>query len=62
MNKSQAVERFREEILPGVLQQYGEGDKPAVREAWNAFADDIAKHVNPKAFRWTFPRELRRWA
>ena len=61
MNKSLAVEQFRAEVLPSVFEQYGQDDGPAVREAWNNFADDIARRY-ARAYNWAFPRELSRWA
>lgn len=46
MTKKQAVEFFREEILPVIKENYeqdGITDKPARREAWNNFTDSLCK-------------------
>lgn len=46
MTKKQAVEFFREEILPVIKENYeqdGIADKPARREAWNNFTDSLCK-------------------
>lgn len=61
MTKAEAVTCFKTCILPEVLQRYGEHDKPAVRECWNDFAENIARTENADARNWVFPRELARW-
>ena len=42
ITKKQAIEHFRKEHLPLVLDQCG-SDMPAIREAWNNFTDDLYK-------------------
>jgi len=39
MNKKQAVQEFKENILPFIPSN----DKPAIREAWHNFTDSLCK-------------------
>jgi hypothetical protein len=41
--KKQAIEDFRAEVLPYVLERYGKHDKTAIREAWNDYTDALCK-------------------
>lgn len=43
MTKAEALAEFRAEVLPNILAQYGRDDKPAIREAWNNYTDDLCK-------------------
>lgn len=46
MTKKQALEIFKEEILPVIKENYeqdGIADKIARREAWNNFTDSLCK-------------------
>lgn len=47
MTKQQALQMFKEEILPFIKQQYeqdGIKDTIARREAWNNFTDTLCKN------------------
>ena len=44
MTKRQALEQFRAEILPYVVDRYGPTDKPAQSEAWNDWTDSLCKN------------------
>ena len=37
-------ERFDEEVLPLVIEQYGEDDQPAIDEAFNDWTDSLCKN------------------
>jgi peptidoglycan hydrolase-like protein with peptidoglycan-binding domain len=43
MTKAEAVQEFKEEVLPYVVAQYGKDDRPAIREAWNDWTDMLQK-------------------
>ncbi len=43
MQKTEAVEEFSAEVLPGVLAQFGPTDRTAVRTAWNDWTDSLQK-------------------
>lgn len=43
MTKKEAVEEFKRDILPHVIERYGKNDKPACREAWNNYTDALCK-------------------
>jgi hypothetical protein len=43
MNKREALEEFRKNILPCVVQKYGKDDVVAIREAWNNWTDSLYK-------------------
>jgi len=62
--KKEAVRVFMEDVLPAVIARYGHGDGAAVREAWNNTVDSWIDGgcVSKRAYDWTFPRELSRWA
>ena len=36
-------DRFDDEIAPLIIDQYGEGDKPAMNEAFNNWSDSLCK-------------------
>lgn len=36
-------QRFDDEILPAVIERYGEGDEPAINEAFNNWSDGLCK-------------------
>lgn len=60
MTKKQALARFREYILPGVVSHFGPNDEPARRQAWVNFVDslhrsgDITTH---QATSWDNPED-----
>ena len=43
MTKKEVLLYFRAWLLPVVRSQYGRKDKPAVREAWNNYTDELCK-------------------
>lgn len=43
MTKQEALNQFQEEYLPSVIARYGQNDKPALREAWNVYTDQLCK-------------------
>jgi hypothetical protein len=43
MNRKEALEEFKINILPCVIQKYGENDVTAIREAWNNWTDSLYK-------------------
>lgn len=56
--KKEALEYFRNEIKPAVVDQYGKGDKVAMREAWNNYTDMLCKdgQITLKKYEsWTNP-------
>lgn len=63
MNKAEAVQQFREEVLPAVKATYeqdGKKDRIARREAWNNFTDALCKdgQITLSQYEtWTHPRE-----
>jgi hypothetical protein len=52
MRKSEAVSFFKEEILPSIIESYGENDKVAIRTAWNDWTDSLCKdgRITPKQY------------
>lgn len=44
LTKKQAVEMFKEEVLPFVVKEYGNNDTTAKRTAWNDFTDMLCKN------------------
>lgn len=42
-NQEEISQRFDNEIMPSVIQQYGENDKPAINEAFNNWTDGLCK-------------------
>lgn len=66
MNKETAVGEFRSLILPDIQAHYeqdGIPDRPARREAWNNYVDELLRdrRVSPAAEHWTHPRGLETW-
>lgn len=63
MTKAEAVEHWRQYVLPGVVAQYERGgrrDLPARREAWNNYTDALHKDGLITAHQyntWTHPPE-----
>jgi len=61
MNKKQAVQEFKDNVLPLIQEQYeqdGIPDWPARREAWCNFTDYLAKDGQITArqdYNWTYP-------
>src|SRR3990167_5675021 len=55
MTKKQAETYFREIIKPAVIAHYGNNDKPALREAWNDYTDQLCKGEEITA------RQYNRW-
>jgi hypothetical protein len=43
MTKNQALQDFKENILPAVVSKYGKNDKVAICEAWNEYTDMLCK-------------------
>jgi hypothetical protein len=43
MTKKEALQDFRESILPSVIKRYGKKDKVAISEAWCDYTDRLAK-------------------
>jgi hypothetical protein len=45
-------ERFDSEILPGVIEAYGEDDEPAISEAFNNWTDMLCKdgEIHPEQY------------
>ena len=43
MTKREALAEFNENVKPLVFAQYGENDKPALREAWSNYTDWLCK-------------------
>ncbi len=63
MTKTEAYQAFKNSILPELRERYeqdGIPDKPARREAWNDFLDNLIRSgdVPRSAERWTHPRGL----
>lgn len=62
MTKEEAVQLYRERVLPEVKKQYekdGRIDKPARAEAWNNFTDWLCKEklITMKQYEtWEHPR------
>ena len=42
-SESELSERFDSEVLPSVVEQYGESDQVAINEAFNDWADALCK-------------------
>ncbi len=42
-SEEELSERFDAEILPLVIEQYGEDDQPAINEAFNDWTDSLCK-------------------
>lgn len=62
MTKVQALRRFRREVAPGVIARYGRHDKPACREAWNNWTDQLQKsgEITPRQYdTWLGPKSCR---
>lgn len=58
MTKREALEEFRREILPAVIQKYGKDDRPARAEAWNNWTDALCKdgRITTRQYdTWTAP-------
>lgn len=43
MTKQEAINEFTHYHLPCVIAQYGKDDKPALREAWGIYTDQLCK-------------------
>ena len=62
MTKAQAVAEFERDVLPRVVDLFGPNDRPARREAWNDYADNLQKSgqiTRRQAETWTQPRCVR---
>jgi hypothetical protein len=58
MTKKEAIKEFQAHILPSVIQQYGEKDKPARDQAWNDWTDQLCKSgkiTQDQYDTWTHP-------
>lgn len=44
MTKQEAIQVFKQYILPSVILTYGKNDKPAKAEAWNDYTDALCKN------------------
>lgn len=42
-SEEELSERFDEEVLPHVIEQYGEDDEPAISESFNNWTDMLCK-------------------
>ncbi len=40
-SEDELSKRFDEEVLPSVIEQYGEDDEPAINEAFNDWTDSL---------------------
>ena len=40
-SEAELSERFDEEVLPAVIEQYSEDDQPAINEAFNNWTDSL---------------------
>lgn len=62
MTREEAIQLYRERVLPEVKKQYeqdGRIDKPARAEAWNNFTDALCKNgdITMKQYEtWEHPR------
>lgn len=57
MTKQQAQQEFTHNIKPYIIKRYP-NDKPALRQAWNDFTDNLCKqgHITLKQYEtWTSP-------
>lgn len=43
MTKKEALEEFKNDILPAVIKRYGKTDKVAITEEWNNYTDFLCK-------------------
>ena len=43
MTKAEAVEQFKETVLPSIFKRHGTSDEPALSEAWNNWTDGLCK-------------------
>ena len=43
MTREQVIKEFKEYILPGIIEAYGEDDIVAIRTAWNDYTDALCK-------------------
>lgn len=58
MTKKDALQEFREHVLPGVVKQYGRDDKIAIQQAWCDYTDSLAKDgriTRKQDHTWTNP-------
>lgn len=59
MTKAQAVSFWRCLIKPVIVQRHSATDKPALRESWNDFVDELqrdGKISERQASTWTQPK------
>lgn len=67
MGKAEAVEQFKNEVLPFVVAQYGWDDIPAQDQAWNDWTDGLCKdgEITERQYStWSSPtpfKEPTRW-
>lgn len=68
MNKTEATQIFRENILPDIIahenETNGRPDKPARRQAWNDFTDGLARDgdiTEKQRMTWLHPAGLETW-
>jgi len=57
--KRQVEEMFRADVMPVVIERYGSGDLPALREAWNDYTDSLMKDgliTRRQHETWTHPK------
>lgn len=58
MTKAEAVAEFRAYVLPGIVEQYGRNDRPAIEQGWNDWTDGLMKdgRITVKQYEtWTHP-------
>jgi hypothetical protein len=51
-SEEELSERFDSEVLPSVIEQYGEDDEPAINEAFNDWTDMLCKdgEIHPEQY------------
>lgn len=43
MSNKEAINLFKQEVLPEVIKKYGKNDRPAINQAFNDFTDNLCK-------------------
>lgn len=43
MTKKEVLAQFKSSVLPAVISEYGDKDKPARDQAWNDYTDSLCK-------------------
>lgn len=59
MTKAYAVSFWKTIVKPVIVQRYGASDKPALRQSWNDFVDELCKDgkiTDKQANTWTQPK------